>query len=770
MYRSYRGSVNTSISESNATYSQDYNQKEQPLNDQQSPHLTESNEKDRETGLIEKVELIDSPRIRSATDSSEDLEHSDSNSEPDYNENMETTAPKVSRKNPLPSTSNRESIHESVTKCSICMNKFRNPKSLPCLHTFCMSCLSRYVTQFIQEDKAVKWSGFPCPTCRTTAIPTDTTVDASMWAEQFPTNNFILSVMDMVSFDKAEKTCEPCDRQHKKGVKADMWCKHCKVCLCRNCLSFHNAMFPDHGPVSITKVTREPTTLWEGQNMQCTRHKENLNLFCNDHQVLACPTCVAVEHRRCLRVMTSEDYAKELKSTEELDRVVQQYSECLQSLDDIVQENLRQSTHITNRKQEIVSKIKECRRQINSHLDDIQNNFLDKLNETHREEVDKIDNQVREIKILQSAVENSKKMVEATITYGGDSQLLSTILKAKSNSLDYKQKAIETSEKTEDVDFSFKMDKQVRDLPTVIQEFGEIKIVRAKRGIPKSISSMKPMFGRKAKEIHRFFVRLPSDNIDCVITSGLYLPDGRLIVCDFHNRCVKMFRDTGVFITKLLLQSEPFGICKVDNATVAVTQPNVREITTIAIADDQMNEVNSIVLGKVCYGIEKFNDELLVLLPMEKPLPCLNIIELDGTVNDTIKKDSAGRAMFEHRPFHITVNKYTNEIYVTQKTTAARDKRGLILREDFDVKSEIHHKDIRWARGVDIDFEGNVYICGQTSSNVVQFTPDCSQSRAILTTSGGIQHPAAIGFNHNKFFLTDVGDDNRNVLKIFELS
>lgn len=230
-----------------------------------------------------------------------------------------------------------------------------------------------------------------------------------------------------------------------------------------------------------------------------------------------------------------------------------------------------------------------------------------------------------------------------------------------------------------------------------------------------------------------------------------------------------MFLDTGVFITKVLLQSEPFGICKVDDDKVAVTEPNNREIKIISTTDDNMTVIRSLNLDKVCYGIEKFEDELVVLLPMEKPFPCLCTVSMNGTVTNMVKKDSTGHAMFEHKPFHLSVNNHTHEICVTQKTTAVHDKRGLVLGENLDVKSDIHHEDIRWARGIEIDFQGNLYVCGQMSSNVVQFNPDCSQSRVILTESCGIQHPAAIGFNRCKFFLTDVGDNNRNLVKIFEM-
>lgn len=76
---------------------------------------------------------------------------------------------------------------------------------------------------------------------------------------------------------------------------------------------------------------------------------------------------------------------------------------------------------------------------------------------------------------------------------------------------------------------------------------------------------------------------------------------------------------------------------------------------------------------------------------------------MDGT--DMVKKESACHAMFKHKSFHLSDNIHTQEISITQKTTAVHDKRGLILGENLDVKSDIHHEDIRWARDIEIDFE-----------------------------------------------------------------
>ncbi len=54
-----------------------------------------------------------------------------------------------------------ESIREMLT-CPICMDEFRSPRSLPCLHTFCQVCLGDYLVR-----KHVRpGTTFPCPTCR----------------------------------------------------------------------------------------------------------------------------------------------------------------------------------------------------------------------------------------------------------------------------------------------------------------------------------------------------------------------------------------------------------------------------------------------------------------------------------------------------------------------------------------------------------------------------------------------------------------------------
>lgn len=672
-------------------------------------------------------------------------------------------------KSPISRTKgNKSNLDDTVVKCPICSDRFTSPKSLPCLHTFCEKCLGTYIERYTQDNDNPRPNSFPCPQCRAIAIPIDSTAAPGMWAEQLPTNGFIMNVMEIMSFENKEKTCEPCQKQNKESVRADVWCKHCRICLCKTCINYHNALFLDHETMPVDQALRQPSILTEDE-IRCSRHNQSMELFCLDHNTLVCSVCVALEHRRCVQVLTTEFYAKELKNTREVEKLVEQFNECLSSLEEIVNENIKQHQNLNNKKDDIKKKMKTFRGLITGHLDKLEESFNQRLTKVHKEEKDKIQSRIQECKVTQSAVEHSRKMIQATASYGSNAQFVATVAKARENYLDFKQKAMENSAKLESIDIKFRFNPKARDIPATIMELGEVKISHGRPEAPKPIAEMKPMIDKRAVLIRDFHIRLPSDSNDCVVTGGIYLPDGKVILCDFHNKTVKMFKDTGIFISKVLLTSEPFDICQVDMNTLVCTLPNNREIALLNMTDESLLLQNTVFVGKVCYGVDEIRGNLVLLFPLDKPVPSMSVIEVDGHVLDTVHRRSSGKAMFENRPFHLAINQRTAEIVVTQKTVGIGENRAIVLYSDLNVRLSIEHDSIRWARGVSIDGQDNIYICGQNSSNVMKLSSDGSDARVLLDATDGLEHPAAIHICGDRFFLSDVGYTNRNVIKIYEM-
>ncbi|ELU13192.1 hypothetical protein CAPTEDRAFT_94102, partial [Capitella teleta] len=53
----------------------------------------------------------------------------------------------------------------SLVTCDICTEVFRQPKVLPCQHTFCFECLQKFCEN-CNKHRIYRITSFPCPSCR----------------------------------------------------------------------------------------------------------------------------------------------------------------------------------------------------------------------------------------------------------------------------------------------------------------------------------------------------------------------------------------------------------------------------------------------------------------------------------------------------------------------------------------------------------------------------------------------------------------------------
>uniref|UniRef100_A0AAQ4Q1C6 RING-type E3 ubiquitin transferase n=1 Tax=Gasterosteus aculeatus aculeatus TaxID=481459 RepID=A0AAQ4Q1C6_GASAC len=87
-------------------------------------------------------------------------------------------------------------IDKQFLVCSICLDHYSNPKVLPCLHTFCESCLQNYI-----PPESLTLS---CPVCRQTSILPEKGVGA------LQNNFFITNLMEVLQRDPQCSRPEDC--------------------------------------------------------------------------------------------------------------------------------------------------------------------------------------------------------------------------------------------------------------------------------------------------------------------------------------------------------------------------------------------------------------------------------------------------------------------------------------------------------------------------------------------------------------------------------
>ncbi|KAK7503949.1 hypothetical protein BaRGS_00004681 [Batillaria attramentaria] len=108
--------------------------------------------------------------------------------------------------------------HETLT-CPVCLQFYRAPKVLPCMHIFCQRCLQTVALQ--SDSRKLK-----CPTCKTrAAIPEGGVAD-------FPSNVFIADELERLEKNN-EKKPEKC-ATHKTEI-ALFVCAQCDAAVCSEC-------------------------------------------------------------------------------------------------------------------------------------------------------------------------------------------------------------------------------------------------------------------------------------------------------------------------------------------------------------------------------------------------------------------------------------------------------------------------------------------------------------------------------------------------------
>ncbi|CAG2242093.1 NUP358 [Mytilus edulis] len=232
---------------------------------------------------------------------------------------------------------------KDILTCSICLERFIKPKSLPCLHTFCEGCILTYSTSIL--GKLEGKNHIECPVCRATVRLPKKECTAKEFVDQLPANFLIIGLLEKEKVTRPEKICMSCERLDITS-NATFICMDCSDTLCDTCLKYHraNKATSNHDTKPISTLTDEVNIPKAFKNI-CALHSKKLRLFCNDHDIPCCTLCASLCHRKCDNVVTIEEKAKRFCAdagfeklkvdivhvSNDFDTLLSYYTECLQS-------------------------------------------------------------------------------------------------------------------------------------------------------------------------------------------------------------------------------------------------------------------------------------------------------------------------------------------------------------------------------------------------------------------------------------------------------
>ena len=172
---------------------------------------------------------------------------------------------------------------EITTKCPVCLETVKDPKTLPCLHLFCLTCLDNLAS----NGRRRRQHDISCVICDTSIpIPVENTL------RDFPTSFHLdrfKEILTVFNGDQPAKTCMNCN-ERKMAIS---YCFVCKYYLCSTCDEAHRLLrvTRDHKNVLLEKG--HLLDLLKGPVMceQEGHEGEGLLYYCHECNECICHIC-----------------------------------------------------------------------------------------------------------------------------------------------------------------------------------------------------------------------------------------------------------------------------------------------------------------------------------------------------------------------------------------------------------------------------------------------------------------------------------------------
>jgi len=186
---------------------------------------------------------------------------------------------------------------DDITECLICLKRFTDPRSLPCIHSFCLSCIENWAQN---HQPAMKMT---CPVC-----PKEFIIPVGGVGE-LPKSYFIMKLMQIEQSVSGNipSVCNFCQPDEALGVvkkNAAVYCVECREKYCEDCARCHKTFkaTSSHKRLKLDEcgeLCHFEEVLCKLSPTLCEKHMDQvLSVYCHDCKSAICVICYVAGHKQ----------------------------------------------------------------------------------------------------------------------------------------------------------------------------------------------------------------------------------------------------------------------------------------------------------------------------------------------------------------------------------------------------------------------------------------------------------------------------------------
>ena len=554
-----------------------------------------------------------------------------------------------------------------------------------------------------------------------------------------------------------QHTCGPC-KDDGETKEANYLCEICKTYLCFHCRKDHKTFkaTKNHSIVSAHLSQGALSTKGAFAILCGCDQKRAVEVYCEKHAEVICPTCEAIKHRNCKTCPITDKITKDAKK--QLKKVIDKAKALKVEIKTLKKDGEASCKKLDAKTEECKKEITTFRREINKIMDKVEEEILVTLGKRSNQQLQVIERQIATLTASLQALDTDLNVMDNANKTNNDTIMFSANVKLSKSISEYNELTKDIRNRMQSPNLKFQENKKLIDMLKSVEGFGRIEVVEAD-------STQQMLLDMKVKSTKEVSITLSDDSTTPHITGCTFLSNGRILLCDYQNQKVKLL-DSDMSVKKSLkLSYIPYNVAAVGENEAIITFGSGNNDLQYIITHPELKLCKKITLPNKCYGLQVVNDAIYTACHKGSGHDEIWRLDRAGNIMSKIvlPQSSSGWSFY----LGLCLTGSSPRVYLPSYLTDSSNSRVSCFQLDGKMVYQYQDKELKWPNGIYVDSEGNSLVCGWKSHNVVVITAD-GRKHGELLTSKDIRNPRCIDYRPEDNTLI-VGCVDSSKLFVFKL-